>query len=186
GVRGEAGHAKIDYARVLLERDASGDRELALRLVAEAGETADELGLHRLRERVASLGAAPRLPATVTPPATAQLAVFRRTGDEWEIGIGPQTMRLKDARGLQYLARLLREPRRELHALDLGSGAVAGEDSSEVVDTGHAGELLDASARTAYRRRLTDLQNELEEAERFNDPGRASRARAEMEFLSTE
>src|SRR5262249_42533649 len=40
--------------------------------------------------------------------------------------------------------------------------------------------------RTAYRRRLTDLQNELEEAERFNDPGRASRARAEMEFLSTE
>src|SRR5262249_45280663 len=49
-------------------------------------------------------------------------------------------------------------------------------------DTG----LLDQAARAAYKRRLDDLREELDEAERFNDPHRAERARVEMEFLGHE
>ena len=49
-----------------------------------------------------------------------------------------------------------------------------------------AGPLLDPTARAAYKRRLEDLEEELEEALRFNDPARAERARHEIEFLADE
>jgi hypothetical protein len=48
---------------------------------------------------------------------------------------------------------------------------------------GDAGPVLDSKAKAQYRRRLEDLQGELEEAERFNDPERAARARAEIDAL---
>jgi hypothetical protein len=53
-------------------------------------------------------------------------------------------------------------------------------------DLGDAGALLDATAKAAYRARLGELRAEVEEAEGFNDPVRASRARQEMEFLVAE
>lgn len=43
--------------------------------------------------------------------------------------------------------------------------------------------LLDAQARAAYRRRLTELREELEEAERFHDTGRSERLRGEIDFI---
>ena len=46
--------------------------------------------------------------------------------------------------------------------------------------------MLDPAARDAYKRRLEDLRDALEEARRFNDPERAERAEREIEFLSDE
>jgi non-specific serine/threonine protein kinase len=46
--------------------------------------------------------------------------------------------------------------------------------------------MLDARARAAYQRRLEDLRDELEEAERFHDSGRAAKARAEIDFITSE
>ena len=43
--------------------------------------------------------------------------------------------------------------------------------------------MLDAPAKAAYQARLTELGAELEEAEHFHDPARATKARQEMEFL---
>src|SRR4029453_897977 len=43
-----------------------------------------------------------------------------------------------------------------------------------------AGPVLDAQAKAECKRRLKDLRQELEEAERFNDPGRAAKARHEV------
>jgi hypothetical protein len=56
----------------------------------------------------------------------------------------------------------------------------------EEADLVGEGELLDAQARAAYKQRLEGLRDELEEAEAFNDPGRARRVREEMEFLARE
>ena len=89
-----------------------------------------------------------------------------------------ESAHLKDSRGLGKLARLVAEPGRELHALDL-SGASA-------TDGGDAGEVLDERARKEYRARLAELQAELDEAEDFGDVGRAERARSEMEALTSE
>ncbi|MBL8925421.1 MAG: hypothetical protein JNM77_04185 [Pseudonocardia sp.] len=51
---------------------------------------------------------------------------------------------------------------------------------------GRGDELLDARARSMYRRRLADLDDELAEAERWNDTERAGRLRVERDFLIRE
>ena len=53
-------------------------------------------------------------------------------------------------------------------------------------DLGDAGALLDATAKAAYRTRLAELRTELEEAEGFHDPERATKARHELDFLVAE
>jgi hypothetical protein len=109
-------------------------------------------------------------------------------------------LRLKDAKGLRHLARLLAHPGREFHATDLeaaegqaapaapvGSRGRAESGELEVrPDLGDAGELLDATAKAAYKARLEELRAELEEAEAFNDPVRAANARREEDFLVDE
>jgi class 3 adenylate cyclase len=121
--------------------------------------------------------------------------VFRKDGDYWTLVFEGRTARLKDARGLHYIAHLLRHPGREIHARDLA--ALAGDcappspglsDGQLVtrVDLGNAGPLLDAHAKAAYKHRLDDLREEQEEAERFNDAGRVSRVHEEREFITHE
>jgi hypothetical protein len=50
---------------------------------------------------------------------TARQGIFRKEGECWTIGYGAKTVRLKDTRGLAYLAHLLRYPAVEFHVLDL-------------------------------------------------------------------
>ena len=78
------------------------------------------------------------------------------------------------------LARLVEHPGKELHVLDL---AAEPEDDVALADRGDAGEVLDAKAREAYQRRISDLRAEVDEADRFADVGRADRARRELDFL---
>jgi hypothetical protein len=105
-------------------------------------------------------------------------------GEYWTVAFQGQTLRLKDGLGLQYIARLVAEPDRELHALELAGGRP--ESEREAVDGGDAGELLDEEARNSYRRRLEDLRETLAEAESFGDETRASRAREEIEAIGAE
>jgi non-specific serine/threonine protein kinase len=82
----------------------------------------------------------------------------------------------------------------EIHALDLvGSapleGGVAGAVAAEAGLEAQAGDLgagpvLDEQAKAAYRQRVEELRDEIEEAESFNDPERAARAREEMELIA--
>jgi non-specific serine/threonine protein kinase len=46
--------------------------------------------------------------------------------------------------------------------------------------------LLDAQAKAAYKQRLEELREELQEAEGNNDLDRAERARAELEMLAAQ
>ena len=83
--------------------------------------------------------------------------------------------RLDDRRGVRYLARLLAEPGRELHVLDLiGSG----------IEERPTGAVLDAKAKAAYRARVRDLRAELDEASAHADLGRAERVQAELDAIS--
>ena len=47
-------------------------------------------------------------------------------------------------------------------------------------------QLLDPATRATYKRRLEDLRDTLEEAQRFNDLERAARAEHEIGFLTDE
>jgi hypothetical protein len=48
------------------------------------------------------------------------------------------------------------------------------------------GVLLDAQAKQAYRRRLTEIEEDIEEARAFEDAERAAQAEAERDFLILE
>jgi class 3 adenylate cyclase len=116
---------------------------------------------------------------------------FLCEGDFWSLTYEGVVVRLKDSKGLRDLARLLATPGREVAAVDLASGAHqdARRSASAALGLGvetDAGETLDAQARTQYRSRLADLEEEISEAEANNDPERASRAREEREFLVAE
>ena len=117
--------------------------------------------------------------------------VFRREGDYWSVVFDGRTVRLRDARGVQYVARLLANPGRELHVLDLVAArhrgvADAGQPGAPVPDAGDGGELLDARAKASYRRRLTEIEDDLREALAFGDSSRAAQAEAERDFLMRE
>src|SRR2546426_820107 len=107
---------------------------------------------------------------------------WHRQGEMWIVGLGADRTPLRDSKGLRHIQHLLERPDQEVSALDL-VGAVEGHGggSGEVVEAelsvgghGDAGSVLDSKAKAEYRRRLAELQAEIDEAERFHDPERAS------------
>jgi tetratricopeptide (TPR) repeat protein len=190
-------HTQHDYARMLVARDQPGDREKAAALAAQALVTAREVGMKPLEADVlelqaaAGLAGAERVVAPEGRPTAAASAVFRRDGDVWTIAYEGKGLRLKDAKGVQYIARLLRRPGEEFHCADLAAeseseSARGGAASTIAAGLGDAGERLDTSARAAYRQRLQDLEAELAEATQWADAGRAEKVRGEIEFLREE
>jgi adenylate cyclase len=118
---------------------------------------------------------------------------FLREGDFWSLTYEGVVVRLKHSKGLQDIVWLLAVPGREIAAVDLASGVHrgAGSAASAIADLGlgvetGAGDALDAEARTQYRSRLADLEEEISEAETNHDTERASRGREEREFLLAE
>lgn len=170
---------------MLRRRDAPGDRTRATDLDALALAAAVELGMPALEARIHGAASSSSAPS-------AGAAVFRREGEYWTIAFEGDAFRLKDSKGLSYLARLLQRPGQELHAVDLaspdGGGAtssVALEDLRIQTDDG-AGALLDDTAKAAYRGRIDELRSEMAQAEEWNDGERAARARAELDALTSE
>jgi hypothetical protein len=103
---------------------------------------------------------------------------------------------VRDLKGMRYLARLLADPGREYHVLDLvaaETGRGAQLESSQAAGSGlpraalgDAGESLDAQAKDAYRRRLAEIDDDLEQARAIGDAERAAQANAERDFLVQE
>lgn len=119
---------------------------------------------------------------------------FVREGEYWTIFYQGTTSRLRDSKGLGFLAQLLVGPGREFHVLDLvnaskGVSVAAGDRSQEDLGSeglGDAGEMLDATAKAAYRDRINQLRQEIEEADAFNDLGRSEKAQLELDALMAE
>ena len=124
----------------------------------------------------------------------ADLNIFRREGDYWSVVFEGRTVRVRDRKGMRYLARLLADPGREYHVLELvaaetGSGAhVASGQAAGLPHAalGDAGQGLDAQAKDAYRRRLAEIDDDLEQARAIGDAERAAQADAERDFLVQE
>ena len=176
---------------------AEGKEERALLELRAARATFERIGALHQEERAAQVcdnaGSVAQGPLHPRTAHLAGAAVFRREGDYWSIGFEGRTARLRDSKGLRYLARLVAEPSRELHVLDLvaagraGSGAPADPAGSLLVpDAGDAGELLDERAKQTYRRRLTEIEEDIEEARTTGDVERAMQADAERDCLLRE
>jgi hypothetical protein len=183
-------HTQADLAQLLRRRGAQSDLQRATDLERRALHTARRLGMTALERRLAG-GGADELEPLPDDPAMGR-AIFRREGEYWTVAFEGSTLRIRDAKGMRLLARLLAEPGRELHALDLAGGRMAGEPQStgrgdlRSDPFGGLGPSLDEEAKGAYRARLAELSEEAAEAESWNDTERAVRARAEMEALAHE
>lgn len=115
-------------------------------------------------------------------------AEFRHAGHGWWIRYDGTAFVLPDFKGVRYLSHLVMRPGSELHVADLIAAAEGDADGAtrRCAVFGHAGDVLDARARTEYRARLEDLERELEEAIANADLGRMERLRAEAEFVRSE
>lgn len=176
-----AARNRRELASALLARDGPGDIERAASLLDEAHEAARRLGMPGLLSEIAALRPA-EVSALASPEVAEGAGVVRREGEFWTLRFAGLTVRLRDVKGLHDIARLLASPGTEIHVLDL-MGAAGAQRS---VAAGEGIELVDPLARRAYRARLEELHQQIDEAEGANDLERAARARAEAEFLTAE
>jgi hypothetical protein len=100
-------------------------------------------------------------------------------GEYWTVSFAGELCRVQDGRGMQMLAQLAAHPGREFHVLELSGMPLA----SGLAD---AGSMLDSRARADYRRRLSELAEEIDEARSFNDLARLERLQKEAEALTRE
>ena len=130
-----------------------------------------------LREAVVAqpVGGSVRRDARAEPDRRPQAALIRR-GDHWEVAFRGRTAMLADLKGISYLARLLSEPGRELHVLDLAASGVG--------DVGLP--VLDDEAKASYRRRLAEVEDDIAEAERNHDDARRELAERDRDYLVAE
>jgi tetratricopeptide (TPR) repeat protein len=178
--RGHRAWVKLGLGRAL------GSHASARSHLEEALELACELDMPELRaqaERSLQDRPAARSSKSSRAPAQVQAPEFRivESGDVFAIEHAGQTFRLKPMRGLKMLARLCERPGQEIHALDL-----VAEDggASGAADHGDAGDVIDLRARDAYKARIAALREEIDDPETQPDPGRAQRAREELEALT--
>lgn len=180
-----------DHGRMLVLSGTRDGRHRARELLARARETFASIGMDVHAERVELL-----LPTPARGHAPkVEYGTFHLEGEYWAIEYGRAQARLRDSKGLRYLALLLASPGQEVHALDLvvaggtgGSRALAAtrDPDLNVDGSGDAGSVLDPKAKAAYRRRVVDLREEIEEATTHHDEGRLARAQQEMDFVLAE
>lgn len=125
---------------------------------ARAAQLATALGLEGVTARLATAHGAP--PTAAPDIRDAELC---RDGEMWRVRHRTSSAHLRDLKGLADLAMLLSRPGTDVHVLELAGAGSHDRDS---------GTLLDATARGAYRRRLTEIDEDLAAAHADDDTGR--------------
>jgi tetratricopeptide (TPR) repeat protein len=170
----EAAVARMSFAEALAAGGSDRQAALELRAARAAFEPIDVAGTHE-------------------QPA-AEVSVSRREGDYWSLMFEGRTVHVRDLKGMRYLARLFAHPGREFHVLDLVAAESPGNTFEETgraavlsrAALGDAGEMLDARAKNAYRRRLTETEADMEQARALGDTERVGQAEFERDFLVRE
>jgi tetratricopeptide (TPR) repeat protein len=200
GARAVTARVLYEQAKMRVARGGDAGLASAVELLGLADDICQELQLPGVRDRVATLAATVSSRRTAGAEPSVPGAVFRQEGEYWTLAYGGEFARLRDMKGLGYLACLLRHPGQEMHALELvrdaeGSPAqrVSGLGPNQVVGAelrmsrlDQADALFDPQAKEAYRHRLRDLEEDLEQARFWNDPERAARAEQEIDALTQE
>jgi tetratricopeptide (TPR) repeat protein len=165
----------LEVAEVLARRDGPGDWQRGRALVQRVLDDPVAARMQGALARAADLRARFDDAAAAAWPAGSsrqRKACLRREQDIWLLGYEGRSLHLPDAKGLHHLATLLASP-----GTPVASVALAGEPGGAI---GVAGSLRSA------REGAAELEEELAEAQAFNDPERIARARAQIESLATE
>lgn len=147
-----------------LAHDRSGRADLADQERSTAART------------LATYGHEPSAPRAVQPRPT--VGSFLRAGTLRRVRFADREVIMRDLAGFGYLERLLAQPGREFHVLDL-AGATGSPAQSGL-------PVLDDEARAAYQRRLADVEEDLAEAESLDDLARIELAQRDRDYLVAE
>ena len=123
---------------------------------------------------LAEIGSHPLLSGAVARPGA---AAMRRHGALWQLTFTGREVSVLHSKGLADIARLLAAPGTDVHVLDL----------IDAVDrSGSGGDIVDRRSLAAYRQRLADLDDDIDDAERNHDPERGARAASERQAILDE
>ena len=123
---------------------------------------------------IAALDSALDEPPRAEPGAPARLAFDAGT---WLVDFGGTARRVKDSKGMRDIARLVARPGVAVAAIDLVGELVVERD---------LGPALDDTARTAYRRRIAEIDEALDAADTTGDADRSASLTAERDRLVAE
>lgn len=178
-----------DEATELLEEAAALDERigalpglansLALLAVAEdRGLGGEPAAGRRHRARADALGLAIGLSSLLADRLFQATDEWRLEADGvgWQLEAATERVHLPDGPGVRHLRTLLANPRHEIAALDLAAGGAG-------LALPASQPILDTRARADYRRRLEDLEEELDAADRRGDPAAAARVLDERSAL---
>jgi hypothetical protein len=119
--------------------------------------------------------------------AECRVAVLTRDDGWWTAACGDTKVRLRDTKGLRYLAGLVARPGTERHVIDLVDEteglSPGGLDRRRL---GHAGPHADAQTRNVYRRRVVALRDQIEDALAVEDDERAAALQSELDTVVAE
>ena len=172
--------ARRSGAALLVAQSAySWASSLRRRVDPRAGEL-DALAHALLRQMGTPMSAlmvgAPEGPAPEDPRPIHEGGI--EPGEVWVVRWGGGEARLRDSKGLRYIAELLRRPGVYVHALEL-----AAPDSAGVRLDSDLGPVLDEEARDQFRRRADRLRSEIEEARAAQHASRAQHLEDELDAL---
>jgi tetratricopeptide (TPR) repeat protein len=161
-------HAPTDRAAARVDARAA----LAIHARIDAALPDDEA---RALQELAGGGVAPRV---------ASAAVLARADGGWVVTRERASFKLRDAKGMHYLAELLANPGVDRHVFDLVALTDPVDDDRRAL--GDAGPMLDAAAKAAYRRRIEGLRERIEDAEARGDQAGALRMQDELDAIARE
>jgi hypothetical protein len=177
------GESHRTLAECLERRGSTGDSADAADHHGQADLVFGDLGLTHLVRSSGSASAPSRGPAPAEPPGEPlgeplepPGEELRRDGDVWHVTFAGTTTIVKHTKGMADLAVLLAAPGRAIHVTEL-EGVHPDALGSRGADA------LDRRAIRAYRDRLAELTEEIDDADAAHDLARAERARVEHDAL---
>jgi hypothetical protein len=172
-VHGSMPTALLAVARIA---EKQGDLATASELLREGVPLAEEM---RDVETAAQMVELLRISSQVEPT---QRATLRPEGGVWHIEWGATTVHVPDLKGLWHLRELIARPHQPVSALQL-----IGASSPDVpIPRRDTGPMLDREALRQYRRRLAELDDDLDHAGLHCDARKLAKLTAEREALIAE
>ncbi len=171
--------ADLDGAWALRQSGDPDDLDASIELARRAAAALTRADLPVLASEADALAQPLVGDAALGTEPTQNPSSLTREGDTWAWSWEGQTVHVRHAKGIADLAVLLARGGREVHVREL-EGVIGGLPHG----AGAGGQaVLDDEAIKQYRQRLVDLEDDLDEADRHGDVGRAEVLAAERDAL---
>jgi hypothetical protein len=169
--------ARAHLAQALLGRAGPGDAERAAVLLDEVTGEAAEIGMRGVLEQVRAVPAG-------RPPEPQARYEFRREGAVWLLRFDGRAVHVPDAKGLHDLHTLLSRPGSDVPAVRLRA-ADGGEVAVAAARLG-GDPILDDEAKARYKRRLGELDEQIDRAATLGRDAEAAELDRERQALIDE